>query len=185
MICGSVDITYAINACTHYLDNPNSMHYQAVKCIACYLYLTCNKGLMLTLTNKNHLCAYIDRNFASSWSKHTSHLHQSALSHASFVITYSGCPIHWVSKLESKIALSTCEAEYIALSMCAHMLILLCCILDELTKWFFEPHGVPAFANAQCNTSTHQLQSVIHKDNQASNLPLTPCPLLDLAPVIF
>jgi len=113
------DITYAINMCTCYLNNPNLMHYQAVKCIGHYLYGTCDKGLILTPTNENQLCAYIDSDFAGSWLKHTSHLHQSALSCASFVITYSGCPIHWVSKLESKIALSTCKAEYITLSMCA------------------------------------------------------------------
>ena len=29
---------------------------------------------------------------------------------------YAGCPIHWVSKLQTEIALSTAEAEYIALS---------------------------------------------------------------------
>ena len=31
-------------------------------------------------------------------------------------MTLAGCPIHWVSKLQTEIALSTTESEYIALS---------------------------------------------------------------------
>jgi hypothetical protein len=33
-----------------------------------------------------------------------------------YIIWYAGCPIYWQSKLQTKIALSTDEAEYIALS---------------------------------------------------------------------
>jgi hypothetical protein len=33
-----------------------------------------------------------------------------------YIITYAGCPMHWSSKIETGIALSTTEAEYIALS---------------------------------------------------------------------
>ena len=39
-----------------------------------------------------------------------------AKSRTGFVITYAGCPIQWTSKLQTQIALSTCEAEYIGLS---------------------------------------------------------------------
>jgi len=62
-----------------------------------------------------------------------------------FVITYSGCPIHCVSKLDSEITLSTCKAEY---TMCACTLLPLCCILDELTTWFLQLNHAPGFTNA-------------------------------------
>jgi hypothetical protein len=52
------------------------------------------------------------------WTRETAHLRNSAVSHAGYVIMYCDCPVHWVSKLQSEIALSTTEAEYIALSMC-------------------------------------------------------------------
>ena len=32
------------------------------------------------------------------------------------MLTFAGCPIHWVSKLQTEIALSTLHAEYVALS---------------------------------------------------------------------
>ena len=40
----------------------------------------------------------------------------SVFSRTGYVIFYLGCPIVWVSKLQSEISLSTVEAEYIALS---------------------------------------------------------------------
>jgi hypothetical protein len=33
-----------------------------------------------------------------------------------YIITYAGCPMHWSSKMQTEIALSTTEAEYVALS---------------------------------------------------------------------
>ena len=38
------------------------------------------------------------------------------LSRIGFVIRYDGCPVIWSSKLQTEIALSTAEAEYIAMS---------------------------------------------------------------------
>jgi len=131
-----------------HLLSPNQMHYLAIKQIGWYLYGTHMKRLILTPAPKNWLSTYVDSDFAFSWSKMTMHLHHSVLSHASFVIMYS-CPIHWVSKHKSEIALSTCKAENIALSMCAQALIPLCLILDELSKWFFWLHSVDSLKNSK------------------------------------
>ena len=38
------------------------------------------------------------------------------LSRTVFLIRYAGCPVIWSSKLQTEIALSTAEAEYIAMS---------------------------------------------------------------------
>ena len=51
-----------------------------------------------------------------------------------YVITLSGCPLIWVSKLQTTIALSTMEAEYQALSSSCCDLILLCQIVEEASK---------------------------------------------------
>jgi hypothetical protein len=39
-----------------------------------------------------------------------------ANSRKGYIISFSGCPITWTSKLQNQIALSTTGAEYIALS---------------------------------------------------------------------
>ena len=45
-----------------------------------------------------------------------------------------GCPILWVSKLQTEIALSTTEAEYIALWQAMQDAILLMTTIEELSE---------------------------------------------------
>lgn len=50
-----------------------------------------------------------------------------------YVITLSDCPVVWVSKMQTAIALSTMEAEYIALSQACKDLFPIMDLLHELT----------------------------------------------------
>jgi hypothetical protein len=50
---------------------------------------------------------YVDANFAGMWHSKYSALCDNVLSQTGYIITFYGCPIHWVSKLQSEIALST------------------------------------------------------------------------------
>lgn len=52
------------------------------------------------------------------------------------MITYANCPLYWQSKLQSEIALSTTEAEYIALSQALREIIPLINLLSEVKKHF-------------------------------------------------
>ena len=54
-----------------------------------------------------------------------------------YVVKFAGCPIVWSSKLQTTIALSTTEVEYMALSTAAREVIYLMNLTDELRK-----HGV-------------------------------------------
>jgi hypothetical protein len=76
---------------------------------------------------------YIDADFAGTWHKEFSHLQDCVLSRTGFVVLYHGCPIHWGSKLQTEIVLSTTEAEYIALSTSVRELIPIWRLLRELT----------------------------------------------------
>jgi hypothetical protein len=49
--------------------------------------------------------------------------HKNVLPRTGYIITCCRCPIHWVSKLQSEIALSTMESEYNTLSMAAYELL--------------------------------------------------------------
>ena len=59
---------------------------------------------------------YVDADFAGGWKDGNHNSPESLLSRTGFVIMYAGCPITWGSKLQTEIALSTTESEYIALS---------------------------------------------------------------------
>jgi len=59
----------------------------------------------------------VDADFAGNWNKEEAALDaDTARSRSGYVITFAGCPILWASKLQTHIALSTTEAEYMALS---------------------------------------------------------------------
>jgi hypothetical protein len=128
-----LDISMALCNCARYTTVPTYLHEQAVKRIGRYLATTRGKGLIFCPTTMSTLDMYVDANFAGTWNKEFLHLLDCVLSRTGFVILYHGCPIHWGSKLQSAIALSTNEAEYIALSMSARKLIPIWRVLRELT----------------------------------------------------
>ena len=49
---------------------------------------------------------------------------------------FAGCPIHWLSRLQTEIELSTTEAEYIALSTAAREVFPLQDILNDIRRHF-------------------------------------------------
>ena len=60
---------------------------------------------------------YVDADFCGLWNRRTAHLDPvTAKSRTGFVIRFADCPLTWGSKLQTETALSTTEAEYIALS---------------------------------------------------------------------
>ena len=125
-----------MHACTQYVNNPNQKHQEAIKYLCQYLLLMRHRGLILSPVADNHLNAYVDSNFCGLWSTQTSHLRESALSRTGNIITYCGYPIHWVSKLQSKIALSTTKAKYVVLSMYMQGLIPMRTLLSKISPSF-------------------------------------------------
>jgi len=126
------DISFAVHQCARYSSSPTALHELAVKRIGRYLLVTKEKGLIMHPTNNFKLDMFVDADFAGMWHREYSELRDCALSRTGYIITYCGCPIHWASKLQSEIALSTTEAEYIALSMASRDLLPLHHLVTEL-----------------------------------------------------
>ncbi len=60
-----------------------------------------------------------------------------AKSRSGWIVFYAGCPVCWASKVQSQVALSTTEAEYIAMSMALRDVIPVMNLIDEIkTKGF-------------------------------------------------
>ena len=87
----------------------------------------------------------------------------------SFSIFYLGCPLLWVSKLQSKIALSTVEAEYIALSQSMRELIGFREILKEIyTHVLNDLKGYNSLTfNTVSKTFGEIPTSTVYEDNEA------------------
>ena len=128
------DILFAVHQCAKFNSCPKRIHEEAVKRIGRYLKRTADKGTILTPNETNKLDCYVDADFAGGFDHENALDKTSVLSRTGYSITFSGCPILCVSKMQTEIALSTTEAEYIALSQSMQYLIPLRSILFELTK---------------------------------------------------
>ena len=116
--CNSVrpEIQMAVHQTARFSVNPKRSHELAIMRIGRYLVNTLDRGVIYKVDESKGLEVYVDADFAGSWSLADSDNADNVLSRTGFVICYANCPIVWCSKLQTEIALSTAEAEYISLS---------------------------------------------------------------------
>ena len=135
------DITFATQQCARFNNNPTREHEMAVKRICRYILCTKDKGLILKPDSTKGLECHVDADWAGAWSQLSNHDPLSTHSRTGFIISYAGCPILWKSKLQPLIALSTTEAEYIALSTALREVISIIHLLDHLKQQGFPIHS--------------------------------------------
>jgi hypothetical protein len=108
------DTSCAVHQCARHCANPKIQHTAAVKRIGRYLLGTKDKGLIMKPNHEGMEC-WVYAAHASEWNNKTASSDPStARSRMGYIITYAGCPMHWSSKMQTEIALSTAEGEYIA-----------------------------------------------------------------------
>jgi hypothetical protein len=161
------DICFAVHQCARWCSNPRQSHGAAVKRIGKYLKTTADKGITFRPDGNHSLHAMCDADFAGTWCKANSNTRSSSLSRTGFVIMYSGVPIIWHSKLQTEIALSTCEAEYIALSQCARALIPLRRLIENISEIYVPTDGSLSLCNGPTRCLNSLGKSVILEDNAA------------------
>lgn len=105
------DIAYAVNRLASYTANPSMQHYTALKRILRYLAGTRTLGITYSIQdapeNSNLFHGYADAAYANT---------DGLKSTTGYVFLAAGGAITWKSKKQTVIALSSTEAEYIALS---------------------------------------------------------------------
>jgi hypothetical protein len=110
------DISFATHQCARYTHSPKLSHENALKRIGRYLKGTLDKGLILTPSEKLKIDCYPDADFAGLWNRDNVQDPHCVRSRTGYVINLADCPVLWKSRLQTEIALSTMEAEYVALS---------------------------------------------------------------------
>ena len=128
------DIAFAVHQCARFSHNPKHSHGLAVKAIGRYLLCTRDKGLILEPTGDIAIDCYVDADFAGLWRQESDQDPLCVKSRTGYLITIGGCPLTWTSKLQTEIALSTMEAEYIALSQSMRELLPLRALVKEMAK---------------------------------------------------
>ena len=120
------DITYAVNKAAQYSANPQKEHWIAIKRIMRYLIGTKDHGMSYRKGSEEGLSGYCDADWAGDTSDRKST--------SGYVFNLAGSPISWRSQKQSCIALSTAEAEYVALSLAAQETVWLRRLMEELNQ---------------------------------------------------
>ena len=109
------DIQFAVHQCSRCTHNPSSSHAESFKRICRYLVGKKRKGLTFGPNSYMKMEFYVDADFLGLWKNQYDQDTVFVKSRAGYVMNILVLPLYWVSNIQTDIALSTLEAEYIAL----------------------------------------------------------------------
>ena len=135
------DITFAVSNVAKFCSKPTKEHWTAVKRIMRYLKGTQNHGLLYKKASSGTCISFSDSDWAGNLDDRRST--------SGYIFQVGGTAISWKSRKQSCVALSTAEAEYIALSQAAQEAIWLRQLATDLQGESPEP-------------------TVVYEDNQAA-----------------
>ena len=140
------DIAYATHQCARFLIDPKQSHGMAVKHIGRYLLGARNLGLIIRPTKMDSFECYVDADFMGNWDRSIAERDpNTAKSRYGFLVKYAGVPIYWQSKLQTMIALSTTESEYIGLSHATRYVKDTMYLLEEINEKITKVITTPTF----------------------------------------
>ncbi|GJR86058.1 hypothetical protein Tco_0210069 [Tanacetum coccineum] len=144
------DLNYAVCLCARYQAKPTEKHLQAVKQIFRYLNGTINMGLWYSKDTDMSLTAYADADHAGCQDTR-----RSTSGSAQFL---GDKLVSWSSKKQKSTAISSTEAEYIALSGCCSQILWM---RSQLTDYGFQFNKIPLYCDNKsaialcCNNVQH------------------------------
>ena len=113
------DIAFAVSQVSRFLSNPTEKHWAAVQRIFRYLKTRPNLGLIY---RNEELLGYTDANWARDNDRKST---------GGYLYKLGGAAISWSSKRQNTIALSSCEAEYMAATEAAKEALWIRRLLNE------------------------------------------------------
>ena len=125
-VCTRPDIAYAVGCLARFSSKPNRSHWTAAKRVLRYLKGTANCGIAFTRSESEECIGFSDADWAGD--------QQDRRSTSGYLFLMAGGPVSWKSKRQGCVALSTAEAEYMALSLAAQETIWIRRLLTELGK---------------------------------------------------
>jgi hypothetical protein len=123
------DLAYSVGIVSRFMEKPKTSHLIAVKRILRYVKGTIECGILFPASDRGRevkLVGYTDSNWCGDI--------EDRKSTAGYVFYYGGAPISWCSKKEPVVALSSCEAEYIAASLSTCQAIWLKNLIEEISQ---------------------------------------------------
>ncbi|XP_059217552.1 uncharacterized protein LOC131994728 [Stomoxys calcitrans] len=140
-------ISYAVGVLSRYNNNHGKPHWEAVKRVMRYLKGTVDYKLQFSKDNNEYLQGFSDADWAGDLDERKST--------SGYVFMFQNGSISWNSKKQSTTALSTTEAEYMAVSASAQEALWLGSLFKEL--------GNSSFIKIKCDN-----QSAINLTNNST-----------------
>jgi hypothetical protein len=107
------DLAFTITFLSQYNSDPNILHQKAANRVLKYLQHSKDKHLLYTWNKSIALQTFCDASHGNC--------HDTRRSFSGYLLKLGECPISWRSRKQKSVATSTCEAEYMALTMaCKH-----------------------------------------------------------------
>ena len=139
------DISTGTHQCARFNAGQKLCHERAIKRICKYLLATKDKGIIFKPDVSRGLECHVDADFSGGWADYDQSNPEPVLSRAGYVIPYAGCHIHSCRKMGTEIALSTTEAEYIALSMAMRDVLPFLNLMSEIKAFLPVSNADPKF----------------------------------------
>ena len=150
-----------MHQCTHFSENPKRSHAEAVKRIGHYLLSSRDKGMIIRPNEQWHFDCWVDADFAGNWHQHDAHINpMTSKSRSGWLVCFAGTPISSASKKQTITAMSTTEAEYIALSTSLREVIPMMGMLQEARE-----HGL------QVDDLPPKVHCTVFEDNSGAHEP--------------
>ena len=127
MVTCRPDLAHAVNMLARRMSRPRAVDMKAARRVLQYLRGRERLGLLFQYGANDTcdtLCAFADADWANDPVQRKST--------TGYIVFFNGVPISWHSGLQSTISLSSCEAEYVALSECCREVDYLRSIVDFL-----------------------------------------------------
>ncbi|CAM8956645.1 unnamed protein product [Rhodiola kirilowii] len=118
------DIVYGVGLISRFMEKPQQSHLLAAKRILRYISGTSDYGIMYSHTEEFCLTGYTDSDWAGDV--------ETRKSTSGYAFYLGDGVVSWSSKKQQVVALSTAEAEYIAVTTAAYQAVWLRLILEDL-----------------------------------------------------
>ena len=125
------DLLFAVSLLTCFQANLGVEHWKALMHVIRYIRNTLNHGLTYSWNSKLSPHAFVDADYGGC--KDTRRLT------SGYVFMMASGPVTWSSKHQATIALSTVEAEHMAMSRCAQQMVWMHSWLDEVEVEYSTP----------------------------------------------
>lgn len=140
MVVTRPDIAEAVGVVSRFCANPSEEHIKAVNNIYAYLKYTPNLGLHFRRNCADReLHAYINADWAGC--------PDTRRSTTGYIVKFAGSPVSWSSRRQRTVAMSTCEAKYVAGYKATQEIIWIQNLISDLRIRSLEATSTPLLVN--------------------------------------